>query len=80
MNYPIQMNREERAPREKTPIDADVMAAAIAGVIHNARQKGQTLEELKAEVLADDSLLQQDERFMLSDIVAEAWEKWPDSL
>lgn len=80
MNYPIQSNREESTTRDKMLIDADIMAAAIAGVIHNARKKGQTLDDLKAEVLADDSLLQPDERFLLSDIVAEAWEKWPDLL
>ncbi len=75
MNYPIQAKPDERGTYEKMPVNETVMAAAIAGVIRHARQTGQTLDDLKAEILADDRLLGWAERCLLSDIVAEAWEK-----
>lgn len=78
MDYPIQVNLKQNQPVHPSSVDFDTMAAAIAGVIYDARQKGQTLEELKAEVLVDDHLLPWDERCLLSDIVAEAWLKWPE--
>lgn len=82
MDYPIQRNlkQKESSRSDKTPVDSDTMAAAIAGVIHDARQKGQTLDELKAEVLVDDHLLRWNERRMLSDLVAEAWLRWPEHI
>ncbi len=78
MNYSIQTNLKQKKQIDNTSIDSDTMATAIAGVIHGARQKGQTLDELRAEVLADDHLLKWNERCLLSDIVAEAWLKWPE--
>lgn len=80
MDYPIPAKLKQKERTNKTSVDSDMMVAAIAGVIHDARQKGQTLDELKAEVLADDRLLRWDERCMLSDIVAEAWLKWPECI
>jgi hypothetical protein len=54
-----------------------MIAAAIAGVVQIARSKGQTLDDLTAEVLADDRLLDRDSRRWLSDIVAQAWQSLP---
>ena len=59
------------------PLNEELVASAIAGVIQIARSRSQSLDELKAEVLADDNLLDLAQRRWLSEIVAEAWENWP---
>jgi len=46
-------------------------------VVQIARSQSQSLDELKAEVLADDNLLDLPQRLWLSDIVAQAWETLP---
>lgn len=51
---------------------------AIAVVIESARSRGQSLEEVKAEVLADDTILDAKQRRWLSEIVAQAWETLPE--
>ncbi|WAL61175.1 hypothetical protein [Thermocoleostomius sinensis] len=73
MNYPIPVNSQEIAALRQKPINEELIATAIAGVVHIARSKGQSLEDLTAEVLADDSLLDFESRRWLSDIVSEAW-------
>jgi hypothetical protein len=77
MNYPIPANPQEIVALKQKPVNEELIAAAIAGVVQIARSKGQTLEDLKAEVLADDSLLDRDARRWLSDIVAQAWRMLP---
>lgn len=57
-------------PQEVT---TDHVAAALMGVIQSARYQGQSLEEVQAAVLADDTLLEEPTRQLLSDIVREAW-------
>ena len=61
------------------PVDEELVAAAIAGVIEIARSKGQSLEELKREVLADDDLLDLAQRQWLSHTLEQAWQNWPQS-
>lgn len=56
------------------PVTDEVIAAAIIGVIKMARSLGQSLEDLQAEVLADDNLLDLAQRRRLRDIVTHAWE------
>jgi hypothetical protein len=73
MNYPIPVNHQEIVALRNKPVDEDLIAAAIAGVITIARSEGQTLDDITAQVLADDHLLDQSQRRWLSDIVAEAW-------
>jgi hypothetical protein len=73
MNYPIPASPQEIAELRQKPINEELIATAIAGVVHIARSKGQSLEDLTAEVLADDSLLDWESRRWLSDIVAQAW-------
>lgn len=75
MNYPIPTNPQDLVSLRQQPVSDEALARAIVGVIENARQKGQSLEELKAEVLADDALLDLAQRQWLSDIVAQAWDK-----
>jgi hypothetical protein len=73
MNYSIPANSQEIAALRQKPVNEELIATAIAGVVHIARSKGQSLEDLKAEVLADDSLLDFESRRWLSDIVSQAW-------
>lgn len=74
MNYPIPVSTQEIADLYKKPVNEELIIAAIAGVINIARSQGQSLEDLKSQVLADDSLLDQSTRRWLSDLVGQAWE------
>ncbi len=73
MNYPIPASPQEIVDLRQKPVDEELVAAAIAGVIKIARQEGQSLDELTAQVLAEDGLLDPAQRSWLSDIVAQAW-------
>ncbi|MBD3881013.1 hypothetical protein IFO70_04510 [Phormidium tenue FACHB-886] len=77
MNYPIPANPQEILNLGQKQINEELIATAIAGVVQIARSKGQSLEDLTAEVLADDSLLDRESRRRLSDIVAQAWQTLP---
>lgn len=77
MYYPIPISPQEIVELRQKPINEELIAAAIAGVVKIARSKGQSLDDLTAEVLADDSLLDRDARRWLSDIVAQAWRTLP---
>lgn len=73
MNYPIPANNQEIAALQQKPINEELVAAAIAGVVQVARSQGQSLEDVLAEVLADDTLLEGKQRRWLGEIVAQAW-------
>ncbi len=77
MNYPIPVNPQEVVALRQNPVSEEVIAAAIAGVIQVARSSGQSLDDLMAEVLADDALLDIQQRRWLGEIVAAAWAKLP---
>lgn len=77
MNYPIPANPQEVVALRQKSVDSDLIAAAIAGVVQVARSQGQSLDDLMLEVLADDALLDIQQRRRLSEIVAVAWEKLP---
>ncbi|KAM3095214.1 hypothetical protein ACKFKG_14165 [Phormidesmis sp. 146-35] len=77
MNYPIPANPQEIAALRQKPVNEELIASAIAGVVQVARDKGQSLEDLMAEVLADDMLLDRSQRRWLGEIVAQAWERLP---
>ncbi|MBE9185471.1 hypothetical protein IQ270_12340 [Microcoleus sp. LEGE 07076] len=77
MNYPIPRNPQEMIALRQQPLNEELVASAIAGVVQIARSRSQSLDELKAEVLADDNLLDLAQRLWLSDIVAQAWESLP---
>ncbi len=74
MHYPIPVSTQEIVALRQKPVDEELVATAIAGVIKIVRSQGQSLEDLTDEVLADDSLLDQTQRRWLSDVVAQAWE------
>jgi hypothetical protein len=60
------------------PVDETLILAAIAGVIQSARRQGQSWDDLNAQVLADDSLLDRATRQSLSEILQQAWDCWHD--
>ncbi|MBD1940183.1 hypothetical protein [Microcoleus sp. FACHB-68] len=74
MNYPIPSNQQEIVAMQTEPVDEELVAAAIAGVIKITRSEGRSLDQLMAEVLADDNLLDKVQRRWLSDVVAQAWD------
>jgi hypothetical protein len=74
MNYPIPASPEEVVALKQKSIDEELIAAAIAGVIKISRSEGKSLEQLTEEVLADDCLLDKQQRRWLKEIVAQAWE------
>jgi hypothetical protein len=87
MNYPKPPTRSSVTlvpPKTPSPVDTsiseNVLLSALTVVVLSAREKGQTLAELQAEVLADDMLLDITQRRFLSDIVAKAWERMPASI
>ena len=76
MNYPIPDNTQDIMALRQKPVDEELVAAAIAGVIKIVRSQGQSLEELTDQLLADDSLLDKQQRRWLSQLVAQAWESF----
>lgn len=74
MYYPIPASPQEIVALRQKPVDEELVACAITGVIRIVRDQGQSLEHLTAQVLADDCLLDCQQRQWLSDIVAQAWE------
>lgn len=74
MNYPIPASPQEVAALRQKPVDEELVASAIAGVINISRSQGKSLEQLTAEVLADDRLLDLQQRRWLKDVVTQAWE------
>lgn len=72
-HYPIPASTQEIVALRQKPVDEELVATAIAGVIKIVRAQGQSLEYLTSELLADDSLLDGTQRRWLSDIVTQAW-------
>lgn len=62
-----------------TSVTEELIAASIAGVIDSARAQGQSLDELRTLVLADDFDLDLSTRQWLSEIVAEVWQDLPSA-
>jgi hypothetical protein len=73
MNYSIPVTTEDIVALRDRPVDEELIAAAIAGVVQIARSQGQTLDDLTAEVLEEDPLLDPIQRRWLSGLVARAW-------
>jgi hypothetical protein len=76
MNYPIPDSPQDILALQQKPVDEELVAAAIAGVVKIVRAQGQSLEELTAEVLADDPMLDKQQRRWLSKLVAQAWDSF----
>ena len=74
MNYPIPDTPEEILALKKNSITEDIIATAIAGVVQIARRQGQSLEDLQAEILQDDRILDIVQRRWLKDLIVKAWD------
>ncbi|MEI6445810.1 MAG: hypothetical protein WCO29_22445 [Nostocales cyanobacterium ELA583] len=77
MNYPIPDSPQEISALRKQPVDEELVAAVIAGVVKVVRAQGQSLDQLTTQVLADDQMLDRQQRRWLSQLVAQAWENFP---
>ena len=77
MNYPSPDSPQEISALRKQPVDEELVAAVIAGVIRVVRAQGQSLDQLTTQVLADDKMLDRQQRHWLSQLVAQAWENFP---
>ncbi|MGG6295513.1 hypothetical protein ACQ4M4_14060 [Leptolyngbya sp. AN02str] len=77
MKYSIPTNPQDIVALRQQPVDENLMAAVLAGVVGMARSRGQSLEDLTAEVLAEDGLLDAATRRQLSEVVAQAWKTLP---
>jgi hypothetical protein len=77
MNYPIPTTLNDMVKLLEEPVNEELVATAIAGVVEIARNQGQSLSDLTAEVLQDDCILDRAQRSWLSGIVAQAWETIP---
>lgn len=77
MDYPIPASTEEILALRNSSVNEEIIASAIAGVVQIARKQGQSLEELTAGILKDDSLLELDRRKWLSELIAQAWVMLP---
>ncbi len=78
MNYSISANPQKILHHPS--VSEELIAAAIAGVIQGARSNGQSLDDLMREVLADDALLDGQQRRCLGEVVSVAWENLPNSV
>jgi len=76
MNYPIPDKPQEIFALQQQPVDEELVATAIAGVIRIVSSQGQSLEELMTEVLAEDSVLDRQQRRWLSQVMSQAWENF----
>ncbi len=77
MHYPIPTSHQEIVALQQKPVNEELVAAAIAGVVKVVRSQGQSLDHLTAEVLADDSLLDLEQRRWLCKVVTEVWQHLP---
>ncbi|MEM9540632.1 MAG: hypothetical protein AAGA60_14155 [Cyanobacteria bacterium P01_E01_bin.42] len=77
MNDSIPESPEEILALQKRPINEELIAKAIAGVVKIARSQGQSLDELTKEVLCDRGVLDRVQRRWLSELVVRAWQNIP---
>lgn len=59
--------------------EEECLARAIAGVIEQTRARGRSWDDLADRLLQDDAILDQEQRRWLRDVVAEAWQHWPEA-
>lgn len=73
LNQFIPTTSQELIALQAQPVTDEVIVTALVGVINISRSVGKSLEDIQAEVLADDNLLDLAERRRLRDIVTQAW-------
>ncbi len=78
MNYPIPPKGAEPAGQSPS-VHEKALVDALEVVILAARANGQTLQDITAEVLAEDNLISARQRQLLGEIVAQAWAQIPEA-
>jgi hypothetical protein len=78
MNYPLIPSIVPDVTVGAQPVHENELIDAIQIVVLSARANGQTLEEVTAEILADDQYLEPKHRQLLNEIVIKAWEQVPN--
>ena len=73
MNYPIPTSIQEIVNLRQKPVSEEVMRCAIAGTIKISLDDGKSLEDITAEVLAEDNFLDLSMRRWLSQAVTTVW-------
>ncbi|MGL5032183.1 MAG: hypothetical protein ACRC6M_00085 [Microcystaceae cyanobacterium] len=77
MQHAIPTTPEEIIALRSRPVDEEIIAVAIAGVVKLARRQGKSLDQLTEEVMAEDAILDAVQRGWLSEMVAQAWFSLP---
>jgi hypothetical protein len=77
MQYKIPTKVEELLALRQSPIDEELVAIAITGVVKIAREKGCSLTDLTNEIMSEDPFLDRVQRRWLSDILTQAWNSIP---
>ena len=73
MNYTIPTSPQKMVALRQQPVNEELVAAAIADLVRISRSQGKSLEEVTAEVLAEDRLLEPPLRQWLSEAIVQAW-------
>ena len=79
MQLAIPQSPQDFAALRKHPVNAELLTVAIAGVVRHAQREGQTVEQVLAEILMEDGLLEAQQRQLLGEIISEAWNALPPS-
>ncbi|NER33929.1 MAG: hypothetical protein F6J93_07760 [Oscillatoria sp. SIO1A7] len=74
MNYTIPTSPQKMVALQQQPVNEELVAAAIADLVRISRSQGKSLEEVTAEVLAEDYLLEAPLRQWLSEAIVQAWD------
>ncbi|WP_353259935.1 hypothetical protein [Prochlorothrix hollandica] len=77
MNYSIPSSLQEIAALRQSPTTTETVARAMAGVVRVARQQGRTLDELVAEMLLEDAVLDDQQRSWLCEMIKNIWHRVP---
>ncbi len=79
MDTPIPNTAQEIISLRDAPSNPETLARAIVGVVQVARNQGQSLDDLTAEVLREDHLLDPQQRSRLRDWVVRAWQGFSET-
>ncbi len=75
MKYLIPATHQEMVALRHVRPNEELVAAAIAGVIRISRAEGKSLDDVVAELLINDRLLDSHQRHWLTQIVSQAWQQ-----
>ena len=77
MHYAIPSSSEEILALRQRPVDEELLAVAIAGVVRWAKSQGKSLEDLTTEILSEDPVLDEVQRDWLCQLITQTWSTLP---